>query len=108
MPRVISRAVRPPRRGAPVKMAPLSVSTEAGGPQVVKAVVTVAATSGPPMVRRVRLAMGQPGVVVDDVEDFHAAAVGEVPVADVGLPALVGQLGAEVFPGGAGPFVGLG
>jgi hypothetical protein len=38
-------------------------------------------------------------VVVEDVEDFHAAAVGEVPVGDVGLPAVVGQLGAEAFPG---------
>jgi hypothetical protein len=46
--------------------------------------------------------------VVDDVEDFHAAAGREVPVGDVGLPALVGQLGAEAFPGGAGPFVRLG
>jgi hypothetical protein len=41
----------------------------------------------------------QSGVVVEDVEDFHAAAVGEVPVGDVGLPAVVGQLGAEAFPG---------
>ena len=57
VPRVISSAVRPPRRGAPVKMAPLSVSTDAGGPQVVKAVVKVAVTSGPLMVRRARLAM---------------------------------------------------
>ena len=50
------RAVRPPRRGVAVKMAPLSVSTEAGVPQRVKAVVKVSTTSLPPMVVRARLA----------------------------------------------------
>jgi hypothetical protein len=42
--------------------------------------------------------MAKAGVVVDDVEDFHAVVGGEVPVGDVGLPALVGHLGLEAFP----------
>jgi hypothetical protein len=33
---------------------------------------------------------GDPGVVVDDVEDFDVAVIGQAPVGDVGLPALVG------------------
>jgi hypothetical protein len=37
----------------------------------------------------------QPGVVVGDVEDLGVAAVGQRPVGDVGLPALVGQVGLE-------------
>jgi hypothetical protein len=37
----------------------------------------------------------QPRVVVDDVEDLHAAAVGELPVGEVGLPAFVGLIGFE-------------
>ena len=49
--------MRPPRRGVAVKMAPLSVSTEAGVPQRAKAVVTVSVTSGPVMVGRAGLAM---------------------------------------------------
>ena len=47
-------------------------------------------------------------MVVEDVEDFHAGAIGEVPVGDVGLPELVGLLGGEPFPGTAGAFVRLG
>jgi hypothetical protein len=43
--------------GVAVKMAPLSVSTEAGVPQRAKAVVTVSVTSGPVMVGRATLAM---------------------------------------------------
>jgi len=38
----------------------------------------------------------QSGVVVEDVEDLHFAAVGQHPVGDVGLPQLIGQLGAAV------------
>ena len=32
----------------------------------------------------------QPGVIVEDVEDLHVAAVGQGPVGRVGLPALIG------------------
>jgi hypothetical protein len=64
-PRVISRVARRPRRGAPVKVAPLSVSTEAGVPHRVKAVVKVSTTSGPPILRRARLAIAS-RVVVED------------------------------------------
>jgi hypothetical protein len=49
-----------------------------------------------------------PGVVVEDVEDLHLGAVGEGPVGDVGLPALVGQVGLEAPPGATGPLLGLG
>jgi hypothetical protein len=41
---------------------------------------------------------GQSGVVVDQVEDLHGCAVGELPVGDVGLPAFVGLLGTEGPP----------
>ena len=41
----------------------------------------------------------EPGVVVEDVEDLHRGAVGEVPVGGVGLPAFVGLLGFEPVPG---------
>ena len=35
------------------------------------------------------------GVVVEPVEDLHMGAVGEPPVGEVGLPALIGLLGGE-------------
>ncbi|MDT5369480.1 MAG: hypothetical protein QOC62_3911 [Mycobacterium sp.] len=41
---------------------------------------------------------GGPGVVVDDVEDFHLAVIGQAPVGGVGLPALIGLFGFEAFP----------
>jgi hypothetical protein len=41
---------------------------------------------------------GEPGVVVEEVEDLHAGAVGEVPVGGVGLPAFVGLFGLEPVP----------
>jgi hypothetical protein len=47
------------------------------------------------------------GVVVEDVEDLHLGAVGELPVGDVGLPAFVGLVGGEPSPGRAGPFLWL-
>lgn len=50
---------------------------------------------------------GQPGVVVEDVEDFHGGAIGEVPVGDVGLPSLVGLFGFKANPRGAGTFLRL-
>jgi hypothetical protein len=37
----------------------------------------------------------QPGVVVDDVEDLHVGAVGQLPVGDVGLPAFIRHLRGE-------------
>jgi hypothetical protein len=46
-------------------------------------------------------------VVVDDVEDLGVAAIGELPVGDVGLPQLVRQVGGEPVPGCAGPLVRL-
>lgn len=73
-----------------VKTAPLSVSTAAGVPQVVKASVKVSTTSSSGDGCAGDAGDEETGVVVDDVEDFDAAAVGEAPVGDVGLPALVG------------------
>ena len=48
-----------------------------------------------------------PGVVVENVQDLHIGAVGEMPVGGVGLPAFVGLVGAEPVPGGSGSFLGL-
>lgn len=44
------------------------------------------------------------GVVVEPVEDLHVGAVGQAPVGEVGLPALVGLGGFEAPIGGAGSF----
>ena len=35
------------------------------------------------------------GVIVEPVDDLHSAAVGELPVGEVRLPALVGLVGLE-------------
>jgi hypothetical protein len=48
------------------------------------------------------------GVVVDDVEDLDVCAVGQRPVGDVGLPALVGLLGFEAEVGALRSLVRLG
>jgi len=58
-PRVISRAVRPLPRCLAVKMAPLSVSTQAGVAHWWNAVRKVSTTSGPVMVARAALAMAR-------------------------------------------------
>jgi hypothetical protein len=64
-----------------------------------KAAVTVSTTSGPVVTGSGVAADGQSGVVVDDVEDLDVAVTGQAPVDDVALPALVGQVGLEAFPG---------
>ena len=46
-------------------------------------------------------------MVIEDVQDLHLAAIGEAPMGDVGLPALVGLLGAEPLPRRPGPFLRL-
>jgi hypothetical protein len=48
------------------------------------------------------------GVVVDPVEYFYVGVIGEPPVGDVGLPALVGLFGGKPDVGGFGAFVRLG
>jgi hypothetical protein len=40
----------------------------------------------------------EPRVVVDDVEHLEDHPVGPLDVGDVGLPALVGQVGAKALP----------
>lgn len=50
----------------------------------------------------------QAGVVVNDVEDVDLDAAGELPVGEVGLPALVGHGCFEADRGAAGALVGLG
>ena len=45
------------------------------------------------------------GVVVKPVEDLDVAAVGEPPVREVGLPALVRQIGLEADVGGPRSFL---
>ncbi len=51
---------------------------------------------------------GVTGVVVEPGQDLDLGAVGEGPVGEVGLPALVGQVGFEVEVGGLWPFLRLG
>jgi hypothetical protein len=46
-------------------------------------------------------------VVVDEVDDLDVTC-GELPVGHVALPALVGEVGLEALPGGAGSLLGLG
>ena len=41
----------------------------------------------------------EPGMVVEDVEDLHLAAVSQAPEGDVGLPELVGEVGLETNEG---------
>ena len=65
-------------------------------------------TSGERVVTKARRRHAQPRVVVDDVEDLVDDAVGHLDVGDVGLPALVGELGLEADPRALGPLVGLG
>jgi hypothetical protein len=62
-----------------------------GGSGFAEAVVDVAGFEHPQGVA----ADAEPGVVVEQVEDFHVGAVGQRPVGDVELPALVGLLGGE-------------
>ena len=68
----------------------------------------VVVTSGPVMVRRARLAMAGREWLSMMLRDFRAAAVSEVPVGGICLPALVGQLGFKAFPGRSGAFVSWG
>ena len=50
----------------------------------------------------------EPGVVIDDVEELHVAALSERPVSDVGLPQFVRLCGLEADIGALGPLVRLG
>lgn len=50
----------------------------------------------------------QPGVVIDHVEDLGALPTRKLPVSDVGLPHLVGQLGFEAHQRGARALLRLG
>jgi len=45
------------------------------------------------------------GVVVDEVQDLHAGAVGQGPVGEVGLPHLIGLGGCEASLRGTGPLM---
>ena len=47
-------------------------------------------------------------MVVDEVHDLDLGPIGEHPVGDVGLPALVRQLSLEPDPGASGALVRLG
>jgi hypothetical protein len=49
----------------------------------------------------------EPGVIIDDVEDLHAGAAGQLPVSDVHLPALVRQVRAEPHVRRSRPFLRL-
>lgn len=58
--------------------------------------------------RQCLAAQANPGVVIDEVDDFHAGSVDKLPMRHVQLPALVGKLGLDALVGTAGPLVGLG
>ena len=47
------------------------------------------------------------GVVVEPVQDLDAASIGQGPVREVGLPALVGLLGGKAVIGAFGAFTRL-
>jgi hypothetical protein len=47
-------------------------------------------------------------VVVDDVQNLEALAALQLHVGDIGLPALIGQIGHEAHIGALGPLLGLG
>jgi len=47
-------------------------------------------------------------VVIDPAQDLHLGSASHAVVGEVGLPALVGQLGGESDIRRLGPFVGLG
>jgi hypothetical protein len=47
------------------------------------------------------------GVVIKPVDDLHAGTVGELPVGEVRLPALVGLVGLESPIGAFGPLLGF-
>ena len=49
----------------------------------------------------------QPGVVIDDVEDLHVGAVGELPGGVIELPAFVGSFGGEAAVGPLGTLGGV-
>lgn len=48
------------------------------------------------------------GVVIEEVEDLHAGAVGEEPVGDIGLPTFVREVGFEAGVGTLRSFLRLG
>src|SRR3954451_5104087 len=107
-PSSISRATLPPRRGRPVKTAPV-VGEHAGGDSPAHEGVPEGADdigSGDGASRDTR--QGETGVVVEKVEDLYRCAVGEPPVSGVGLPALVGLFGFEPVPGRAWSLLRLG
>jgi hypothetical protein len=47
------------------------------------------------------------GMVIDPVEDLHVSAIGQPPMGEVGLPALVGLFGGKADVGGLGTFLWL-
>jgi hypothetical protein len=90
-----------------VKIAPLSVSIEAGRPSAdtpqLEGLDDVGGLGRDERAGRDQ----QPRVVIDHVQDLDVAAIGEGPVGGVGLPALVGQLGLEPPPRALRSLVGL-
>src|SRR5215831_1544121 len=109
MPKAVSSvsSMQRPRRLSAVKMAP-NVGEHFGGEAVLsggvmKRLDDVGALGGAERPGGDR----QPRVVVEHVEDLDVAAVGERPMGGVGLPALVGELGAEAPEARLGPLLRL-
>lgn len=97
-----------PLRTEAVKMAPnigeegRRITPACGGPvQGAHHVVGLGGDKGPGR-------NAQAGVVVDHVQDLEDHPVRHLDVGDVGLPALVGQIGHEALVGGLRTLVGLG
>ena len=103
----VSNPLRPPLppESRVVKTMPLSVSVEAGIPWVSTALRNSSSDDGAGDAAvggdRERVA----GVVIEPAEDLHMGAVGQPPVGEVGLPALIGLLGGEPDVGGFGPLL---
>jgi hypothetical protein len=102
-----SKALRPPLPpdSRVVNTIPLSVRVEAGMPCVSSALVNVVTTTLPVTRRWAVTEMAQRELVVDPAQDLDVAAVGEPPVGEVTLPALVGQVGLEADVGRARSFL---
>ena len=109
MPRMTSSRSKSlgPCRNRVVKTKPLSVNVDAGMPWASiaarNAATTMSPVTGAWAVQLERVA----GVVVQERQDLHVGAVGQGPVGEVGLPALVRQVRLEPQVGALGSLARL-
>src|SRR5207253_10296371 len=96
-----------PRRDRPVKTAALSLSREAGRPNVFEAEWRTWTGSAALTVTTGFGGECEPGLVIEEVEDLDRRVVGELPRRGVQLPGLVGEGGFESDEGRLRTLVGL-